>query len=255
MTAESVRDARDPEPRSLPGQGKYWVQPVLIAVGFTLFIVYSFWSVAIFTSHHVGGPYLSPYYSPVIAIGWWPLSSGLLVAWVPLGFRGTCYYYRKAYFRAYFLDPQACAIREPAFRQHYTGETRFPWVLNNSHRFFLYLALVILGFLWYDTINAFYYKGGFYLGVGAALMLANVVLLSFYTFSCHALRHLVGGSVDCFSCVRAGHVRHGLWGAVSAINPYHGAFAWGSLISVATVDIYIRVVSSVGGCFGTHFGC
>ena len=41
----------------------------------------------------------------------------ILVAWVPLGFRGTCYYYRKAYYRAFFWDPPACAIEEPRIAQ------------------------------------------------------------------------------------------------------------------------------------------
>jgi hypothetical protein len=31
--------------------------------------------------------------------GGWPLSAALIVLIFPLGFRLTCYYYRKAYFR------------------------------------------------------------------------------------------------------------------------------------------------------------
>ncbi|HLJ66292.1 MAG TPA: succinate dehydrogenase, partial [Chloroflexota bacterium] len=218
---------------------------------------YSMWSV-LFASgghHWEGGPYLSPFYSPLLKFGWWPLSSAVLVAWVPLGFRATCYYYRKAYYRAFFLDPQACAIAEPRFRTRYSGERRFPLILNNFHRFFLYLALVVLAVLWYDTINAFHYRGGLYVGVGSLLMLANVILLTLYTFSCHALRHFVGGSVNCFSCARFGRPRHGMWRLVSFLNPYHGSFAWFSLVSVALVDVYIRVVSQVGTCFGAHTGC
>jgi hypothetical protein len=191
----------------------------------------------------------------VIPHGWWPLSAAWLVAWVPLGFRGTCYYYRKAYYRAFFWDPPACAVREPAFRRRYRGETRLPWILNNFHRYFLYVAIVVLGFLWFDAISSFAYHGGFYLGVGSALMLLNVFLLTCYTGSCHALRHLVGGSVDCFSCVRAGRPRYGLWRLASRINPFHGAFAWVSLGSVVAVDVYIRVVSNYFNCFGAHFGC
>ena len=54
-----------------------------------------------------GADYLSPFYSPDLA-GWGldvPFSSAFLVLWVPLGFRATCYYYRKAYYRAFFLSP------------------------------------------------------------------------------------------------------------------------------------------------------
>lgn len=267
MTVEA-RSVREPAPRTMPGRSNWWVYPTTTAVVFTLFIVYGTWSVAFgsgSSGHHawVQGPYLSPFYSPVIPFGWWPLSAAILVAWVPLGFRATCYYYRKAYYRAYFWDPPACAIREPGhphvFAGRFAGERRFPWILNNFHRFLLYLALVVLGFLWWDTINAFWYRGSLYVGFGTILMLANVVLLTGYTFSCHALRHLVGGSVDCFSCARAGGARHGAWRFVSWINPYHGNFAWFSLFSVALVDIYIRFIAA--GAFGSgcfthgHFGC
>jgi hypothetical protein len=254
LTVESQR-AHLPVPRTLPGRGYWWIQPVSIAVGFTLFIIYAFWSVALSAGHHwIAGPYLSPFYSPRINIGLWPFSSALLVAWAPLGFRATCYYYRKAYYRSFFWDPPACAIPE-AGRRRYRGETRLPWILNNFHRFFLYLALAVLAVLWLDTINAFHYTNGLYIGLGSLFMLLNVSLISVYTFSCHALRHLVGGGVDCFSCVRGGATRHGMWGFVSKLNPYHGAFAWFSLVSVAGVDIYIRAVSSIGNCFGLHTGC
>ena len=263
VEARSVREstASTPSSGTLPeGQGNWWVEPVAIAVGFTLFVIYSTWSV-IWSNGHSYGPYLSPFYSPVLRFSWWPLSSAFLVAWVPLGFRASCYYYRKAYYRAYFWDPPACAIREPAhphiFSRGYTGERRFPWILNNFHRYFLYLALVVLGFLWWDTINAFHYNTGLYIGAGSVIMLVNVVLITLYTFSCHALRHWVGGSVNCFSCTFGGGTRHGLWRGVSRLNPYHGAFAWYSLFSVVATDIYIRLVASgvFGHCATGHFGC
>lgn len=254
MTVEA-RSVRSPA----AARNTWWVQPVVVAVGFTLFIIYSFWSVVLASGSHAWehGPYLSPYYSPLIKLSWFPLSSALLVAWAPLGFRATCYYYRKAYYRAFFWDPPACAVREPR-RGRYTGERKFPFVLNNLHRFFLYLALIVLAVLWFDTVNAFRYRDGLYIGVGSVFMLLNVCLLTLYTFSCHALRHLVGGGINCYSCRAAtGKARHGLWKVVSGMNPLHGSFAWASLISVGSVDIYIRLVSSgvFGACFGAHTGC
>lgn len=256
MTVEARRLPR----RSLPAVQEnpyWWVQPLAVAIGFTLFVIYSSWSVALGIHKYHVEPYLSPYYSPSLSFGWWPFSAAFLVAWVPLGFRATCYYYRKAYYRAFFLDPPACARGEPSLRGRYVGETRFPFIFNNFHRFFLYLSLVVLGFLWWDTINSFHTHRGLYLGIGSVIMLLNVVLISMYTFSCHALRHLVGGSVDCFSCVRGGRARHGLWGLVTRVNPYHGSFAWFSLVSVASVDIYVRLVASnvFGHCIGPHTGC
>ncbi|GAC1333065.1 MAG: hypothetical protein NVSMB22_25260 [Chloroflexota bacterium] len=254
-----ARSVRAVSSRTVPGQNKnWWVEPVAVAIGFSLFVIYSTWSVFNWGGGHgwERGPYLSPFFSPLLKLGWFPYSSAILVAWMPLGFRGTCYYYRKAYYRAFFWDPPACAINEAPHRK-YGGEKRLPWILNNLHRFFLYLALVILTILWFDAIRAFYYNNSLYVGVGSVLMLTNVVFITMYTFSCHALRHLVGGSVDCFSCVRGGGARRGLWGLVSRINPYHGTFAWFSLVSVAAVDLYIRFVSSgaLGSCFGAHTGC
>ena len=43
------------------------------------------------------------------AVPWWPLSAALIILIFPLGFRMTCYYYRKAYYRAFWLCPPACA--------------------------------------------------------------------------------------------------------------------------------------------------
>lgn len=258
MSAEVARTGNIPDNRTMPGRGNWWVQPLFIAIGFTLFVLYGFWTVALSPGRNwQAGPYLSPFYSPRIPLGLWPFSSAFLVAWVPIGFRATCYYYRKAYYRAYFRDPPACAINEPIARHNYRGERAFPLILNNFHRYFLYLALIVLGFLWWDTINAFHFHGSLYIGVGSVVMLANVALLTGYTFSCHALRHFVGGSVNCFSCVRGGRARKGLWGIVTRINPYHGTWAWASLFSVAAVDIYIRFVATgaFGSCFGSHTGC
>jgi len=108
------------------------------------------------------GPYLSPFYSPLIdpAHHWWPFSPALLILAGPLGFRATCYYYRKAYYRAFFLDPPACAVSERSERP-YRGETSFPFILQNVHRYFFYLALLFLCFLWYDAVRAFFFPEGF----------------------------------------------------------------------------------------------
>jgi hypothetical protein len=220
-------------------------------------VAYGVWSVMVAAGGHVWehGPYLSPFYSPLIKIGWFPFSSAILVAWIPLGFRASCYYYRKAYYRAYFWDPPACAIREPSYRKKYSGESRFPFILNNFHRFALFPAMLVLAVLWFDVLQAFHYDHGIYIGIGSVLMLVNVALLSFYTFSCHAFRHLVGGNVDCYSCVMFGKQRYDAWKRVSMLNPYHGTFAWFSLFSVVAVDAYIRITSVAGNCFGLHTGC
>jgi hypothetical protein len=191
------------------------------------------------------GPYLSPFYSPLIdpTHRWWPFSPALLILAGPLGFRITCYYYRKAYYRAFFLDPPACAVSEGKSRG-YRGETAFPFILQNAHRYFLYLAFLFLVFLWRDAIRAFWFHGRFGVGVGSLVLLLNIVLLTLYTFSCHSLRHLAGGKLDCFSCVAFGRPRHTVWTWLSALNERHMLFAWFSLVSVGLADYYVRLVAT-----------
>jgi hypothetical protein len=190
-------------------------------------------------------PYLSPFYSPLIDAHhqWWKLSPALLILVFPLGFRTTCYYYRKAYYRAFFLDPPACAVDESPSRK-YRGESKFPFILQNIHRYFLYAALIFICFLWHDAYLAFFFDGKFGIGLGTLIMLANVILITFYTLSCHSLRHLAGGKLDCFSCATFGAPRAAAWRGFSFLNERHMIFAWASLISVGATDFYIRLLAS-----------
>ena len=60
----------------------------------------------------------------------------LIILIIPLGFRMTCYYYRKAYYRSFWMSPPACAVPDKtpvATSRRYTGETRFPLILMNAH--------------------------------------------------------------------------------------------------------------------------
>jgi len=170
-----------------------------------------------------------------------------LILWAPHGFRATCYYYRKAYYRAFFLDPPGCAVGE-SHPHRYIGETRFPFILQNLHRYFLYIAIVFLIILWYDAISAFWFPSAtgthFGVGIGSLVLLANIILLTSYTLSCHSLRHIVGGNIDCFSCVVAGGPRHTAWRGVSFLNERHMLFAWLSLFSVGLADLYVRLVAA-----------
>ncbi len=190
------------------------------------------------------GPYLSPFYSPLIDANhrWWKWSPAILILGGPLSFRATCYYYRKAYYRAFFADPPACSVGEPS--RSYSGETKFPFILQNLHRYALYLAIIFLAFLWKDAYDAFWWDGKFGMGVGTLVLLVNIILLTTYTLSCHSLRHLAGGKLDCFSCATFGKPRHGAWSFLTRLNERHMLFAWMSLISVGFADFYIRMVSS-----------
>ena len=215
-----------------------WLYPTFVAVGLSLFGIFATY-VVFFTSVGNYDPYLSPFYSPRIRV--WSIPPAVWVAWAPLTFRLTCYYYRKAYYRSFFWHPRSCAVPEPS-RGRYRGETVFPWVLNNLHRFAFYVTAVQVGFLWFDAIVAFKFGNHFGIGFGSVLMLVNVLLLSGYTFGCHAFRHLAGGELDCFSCSATARARFRLWKGVSVLNIRHDRWAWASLLSVAATDIYIRLL-------------
>lgn len=242
-----------------PGLGKterrdaWWVGPLLTALGLGGFVVYATLRALAGTDYVVHrtewGELLSPFYSPLIGEDWLPFwfSPAILILWAPGGFRVTCYYYRKAYYRSFFLDPPACAVGES--RGHsYKGETRL-LLFQNLHRYFLYLALIFLVILGLDVVWSCIWpaEGGgaaFGVSVGTLVLAANVTLLGLYTFSCHSLRHLVGGNLDCFSCVALGQARYKMWKGASVLNKNHMLWAWLSLFMVAFADFYVWMVAS-----------
>jgi hypothetical protein len=229
----------------------WWVYPLLTFLGLGGFLVYSGWA-AFQGNHYIFGPYLSPIYSPLLfgAPGepsWFGLKPAFIPGFVtvamlvlvfPGGFRLTCYYYRGAYYKAFWADPPNCTVGEP--RKSYLGERYFPLIIQNIHRYFLYFALVYLIFLAHDFWDALWFDGKFGIGVGTLVLLVNVVLLSLYTFSCHSLRHLTGGMFDVLS---RRPVRKQIYGCVSCLNRRHMLFAWMSLFWVGFSDLYVRMCS------------
>ena len=228
----------------------WWIQPLAVFLGFSTFIVYSTWA-AMQGNHYRFGPYLSPFYSPELFgdpvqswLGlkpvWIPawVTAAMLILWAPGGFRLTCYYYRGAYYKAFWADPPSCTVGEP--RKTYVGERSFPLILQNVHRYFLYLALIFLVLLAHDVWNALWFEGHFGIGVGTLVLLANVVLLSCYVFGCHSLRHLIGGFRDRLSIAPTGNRAYD---CVSCLNGRHMLFAWLSLFSVGFADLYVRLCS------------
>jgi hypothetical protein len=235
----------------------WWSQSLLTFVILGAFVVYATWA-AFQGEHYEFGPYLSPFYSPLLfgdgphswfgpKPGWWPaalpFSAALLILWAPGGFRFTCYYYRGAYYKAFWADPPSCAVGEP--RKKYLGEQSFPLILQNIHRYFLYLALAFLFVLAYDVWKAMWFTDAagqttFGIGVGTIVLAVNTVLLSCYTLGCHSFRHLVGGVLDQFS---RHPTRLKLYDAANCLNCRHMKFAWASLFSVALADLYVRLCS------------
>jgi hypothetical protein len=236
-----------------PGLGKtlrkdaWWAGPAATFLVLTAFIVYATFR-AFENKWFTAGPYLSPFYSPYLAVpaGIPLLTPAMLILPGPAGFRLTCYYYRKAYYRSFAMDPPACAVGERNAHS-YNGETKL-LIFQNLHRFALYVAIVFLAFLWHDFIKSCMWPsiGGstFGMGVGSLVLLANCTFLSLYTFSCHSWRHLVGGSVNSFSTAPFGKLRHAMWEGVSKLNKNHMLFAWVSLFGVALTDVYVRSVAS-----------
>lgn len=227
----------------------WWVEPLLVVLGLGSFIVYTTWA-AFQNAHYYIEPYLSPFYSPCVSancrkvslpiIGsWWNLSPAFVILWIPGGFRVTCYYYRKAYYRSFFRSPPACAVRDAA--NSYTGETGFPLILQNIHRYFFCLSLLILLFLWWDAVLAFKFSTGFGVGIGTLVLLVNAVLLSLYSLSCHSCRHLCGGNLNLFS---KAPLRHRSWQIATRLNEHHMLYAWMSLVWVACTDLYVRLVAT-----------
>jgi hypothetical protein len=230
----------------------WWAPQLLTLAILTTFIVYATWA-ALQGDHYTYGPYLSPFYSPEIfgtsqhaVLGpppsFWPswlkFSPALLILPFPGGFRLTCYYYRGAYYKAFWADPPGCTVGEP--RKSYIGESALPLIVHNIHRYFLYAAVVILAVLAWDALQAFHFDDGFGIGVGTLLLSVNAVLLGCYTFGCHSMRHLIGGRRD---ILPKGPVGKSCYGCVGALNRRHMIFAWASLISVMSSDVYVRLCS------------
>jgi len=232
------------------------MQPLLVLLGLSTFIIYATWA-AFQGKHYHWGSYISPFYSPEVFgesphswfgprptwfPAWVPWSPALLILWAPAGFRLTCYYYRGAYYKAFWADPPSCTVGEP--RRHYLGEGSMPLSLQNIHRYFLYLAFAFLVVLARDVWEAAWFidpttaRPTFGIGVGTLVLACNVVLLAGYTLGCHSLRHLAGGRLDRFS---GADVRRSAYDCVSGLNREHMLWAWMSLCMVMFSDVYVRM--------------
>jgi len=251
----------------------WWLSPALVVAFIATCFGYGTWA-ALQGNHYWVGPvsgeafggYLSPLYSPVLLWdnvagaapenhswfgafpSWWPTtllspkSPALLILIFPGAFRFTCYYYRKAYYRAFAAAPPGCAV-EGVRKGRYQGETRL-FVFQNLHRYAMYTALVFNCILTYDAIQSFFYNGSFGVGVGSIVLTINATLLAFYTFGCHSLRHLIGGRLDCFTCDGTTRMGGHAWNFGTFFNERHMKIAWLSLGWVMFTDVYVRMVST-----------
>ena len=254
----------------------WWKSPSAMAAYLGIMIVYStwrgmmeadFWFFEEFgrsAGHQTmwieskGSHVLSPLFSPLVIPGGDGLGSmvPLWLAWMspamfilifPIGFRATCYYYRKAYYRAFMQQPTGCAVSKPW--DEYSGETGL-LVVQNLHRYFMYVALIYLPILSYDvwmSVNFHESASEFNLGspdaygvsVGSLILLINVIFLAGYTFGCHAFRHVVGGGANEWTATPMSRLKYKLWKFSTSFNESHREWALYSLFWVMLADFYI----------------
>jgi hypothetical protein len=235
---------------------RWWEQPALVATLLTIWVAYATVHVLIGKWYWVPQyHYLTPFYSPCVSgecvpgsasLGTWIGSLPPIIPYAfvslpfVLGFRLSCYYYRRAYYKAFYRAPAACAVREPHAK--YSGETRFPLIMQNLHRYFFYMVILISILNTYDVIEAFHGKtGGIGFGLGTLIMLLNVVLLWAYSLSCHSCRHITGGRLKHFS---SHPVRYWIWNRISWLNARHMQLAWTTLGTLMLTDLYIWLVAA-----------
>lgn len=238
-----------------------WLKaPIWTDLGFAAFVIYA--TVRAFMQDHFYVEqynYLTPFYSPCVvnfneATGsgcpagaahfgtflpdvWFLPYAALSLPFLLL-FRLTCYYYRGAYYRTVWQSPTACAVAEPHAK--YTGETRFPLIIQNTHRYFFYIAGIISVINTYDAFEAMFPDSGFRFGIGNLILWVNVIMLWVYTISCHSCRHVAGGRLKHFS---KHPVRYWLWTQISKLNVRHKLYAWITLGTLMLTDFYIMCVS------------
>jgi hypothetical protein len=225
---------------------KWWVFPLISGFVIVIFSVYTTFVLFFGGDSFKFGNYISPIFGievpeSILTQINWPatLSPALLVIWSPIGFRATCYYMRKVYYRSFFGNPPACSVDGIDFRRgKYTGERWLPLVLNNFHRYFLYTALILLVIHWIEFLKVLQYG----VGLGTIILDFDTLFLTLYVTSCHAFRHLIGGSSDCYSCGSIESVQYQGWRMVSFINKKHGLWFWLSLGSIMIADFYIRLL-------------
>jgi hypothetical protein len=233
---------------------RWWLAPLLTVVGLGAWVIYA--TVRVFMQkwywvdqYH----YLTPFYSPCVSKGCVPESAEFgrflpdnpLIPYAALTlpflllFRLTCYYYRKAYYRSFWMSPPACAV--PDGHKSYSGETRFPLIFQNAHRYAFYAAAIISVINTWDAVVAMRSGESFGLGLGNIVLWVNVIMLWAYTLSCHSCRHIVGGRLKHFS---KHPVRYRFWTLVSKLNTRHMGLAWTTLATLAVTDFYIMALSA-----------
>ena len=227
------------------------IRPIVQGIYLVVFVIYALWAAALDSTYfykEIGNTrFVSPLYNPEVHLSWWPenLSPGLIFIWIPIGFRATCYYARKVYYRSLFWKPPGCAVsaaRPLAGKYH--GETAFPFILNNIHRYFFYLAFILATLHVIEFIRIVF-EGGFTTlegGIAAGILGLDALFLAMYVLSCHACKHIVGGGMNTSTGSGLTRFRFSSWKFVKKLNEHHADYFWISLTTVFLADLYIRFV-------------
>ena len=113
-------------------RSNWWIKPLIQGLIIIIFVVYT--TLTLFFYKNLGDGTCSAvagchYRSPIFDIDTtglakainWPTSfwlpAALLVLWIPIGYRATCYYMRRIYYRSFFGNPPACATEGVNFRR------------------------------------------------------------------------------------------------------------------------------------------
>ncbi len=195
---------------------------IMLIVGLSAFLI--------FPVKEISG-YIDPFYSPTI----------LILPFVGL-YRLTCYAYRKDYNRHIFKHPIGCDLinRLDSRERTYTGETSGLFKIENLHRYFLYVSILIVPFFYYDFYTSLFINNIFVFRLGSVLLLINAIFITLYVLSCHSLRSLIGGRKDCYSCMNYGTKIKSMYDKQSWLNKHHEQLAWISLVFIIFVDLYLR---------------
>lgn len=227
---------------------KWWVKPAIQGGFFGGFAIYTI-IVLLFGGDNFKIDefhYLSPIFDPevdhLIPVLPYNASPAFALIWAPVGFRATCYYGRKVYYRAFFMDPAGCAIGElRTVDQKYKGENKWPFILNNLHRYFFYAAFVLMLFHWLSFTHAIWVDGSLRFGVGVLILFFDSLFLSLYILSCHSCKHIVGGGLNSATGKASTIRRFRSWKFIKKLNTRHGTYFWLSMITVLIGDLYIRL--------------
>ena len=234
---------------------RWWLPPLLTFAGLTAWVAYATVRAFMQSDYFVEQyNYLTPFYSPCVSRAACPrprtsASSCPTCSWLPV--RGADAAVPAAVPADLLLLPQgllpgvlavAAGLRGGRAARQYTGETRFPLIGQNLHRYFFYAAVIISVINTYDAIYAFVRTDGeFGFGLGNVILLVNVVLLWAYTLSCHSCRSIIGGRLNHFS---KHPVRYKCWQFVCRLNTKHMQLAWITLGTLALTDFYIMAVAA-----------